>query len=132
MTILRGLLFLAFCSSWVLFIAVFISCGLDPKGDDGPDIIIQQPEPPEPLPPTPPAPGNTDPTWTGDVQNIAREQCALAGCHAGTKWFNSAAAFKASKAEQVISNGRMPPTYSPNYDIWSEKKKARMLEFLGN
>lgn len=116
---------------YLIVLLLFPSCGLEPSRDkdEGPDIIINQPEP-TPIPTPLPDPGSRDPIWSGDVERIVKEQCALSGCHAGAKFLSSERAIKASKSLQVISNGRMPPTFSPNYDLWSDKKKRRLLDFL--
>lgn len=111
-------------------LSLLIGCGNDPSGDDPPDVIIHQPPAPPPTPP--PGPPEPKPVvWAGDIQNLVKQNCALSGCHAGAGFVTTEGAFKASAAAQVISNGRMPPRYSPNYESWSDEKKLRILKFLG-
>ena len=78
-------------------------------------------------PPSPPG----EQTWE-DVLPIVQEQCALSGCHAGAVFISSGAAMKASGAAGRIANGSMPKNSSPNFPIWTDAKKSKLLSYLND
>lgn len=112
---------------FVLIALMLFGCGSNPTEDEFVDNRT----------PEPPGTGGTEPEpkpphkdWDG-VLSIIKEQCALSGCHAGAKFLATGRAFKASGSAQLIRNDRMPKPQSPNYDLWTDKKKSDLLGYLG-
>lgn len=104
-----------------LFLVLLIGCGLEPsKHDHGQT---------QPAPVQQPTTGGDD--WA-DVKPLVQEQCALSGCHAGASFLATGRAMKASRSAALISADRMPPRRSPNYEIWTNDKKRRLLDYLSN
>jgi hypothetical protein len=65
------------------------------------------------------------------LKPVIDEQCALSGCHAGQRFLQTEAAFKASSSLQRITSGNMPRA-NRNSDLWTDEKKQRMISFLSN
>ena len=101
-----------------IFLVFFflIGCGLSPERNEK---VVQ-------LPPTSTPTNKSFET----VRPLIMEQCALSGCHAGSAFLSSGPAFKASRSAELIGNDRMPKRSSPNYDFWTDDKKAALLEYL--
>lgn len=103
---LRSILLLSLALLW------FLGCGSDSKTD----------------PPVRNDPPQTHEEWSG-VQQILQDNCALSGCHANSAFTKEERAFFASAAVKRISNGTMPPTFSPKYSEWTDGDKASVLAF---
>lgn len=104
-----------------LFLLLLVGCGLEPSKHDH---DYPQPQPQAQVPPS----GQTD-DWTL-LRPLIQEQCALSGCHAGASFLATGRAMKASRSAALISAGRMPPRRSANYDLWTDDKKRRLLDYL--
>lgn len=98
-------------------------CGLDPGGNDYRE---------EPAPAPSPTPNPDPDPWSAEIQGLVKEQCALAGCHAGATFVSSGTAFRASSSLRRIQSGNMPLRSSPNYGIYNDTKKRKLIDYLSN
>lgn len=89
----------------------------------------ESPRPRVPKTPTAPQPIPGDEDWN-DIKPLVQEQCALSGCHAGAPFLATGRAMKASKSAALIRRGRMPKSSSPNFDLYNNAKKSRLLKYL--
>lgn len=100
-----------------LILLFVIACGTEPRQ-------------PAPAPtPAPPPSGGDD--WETSIKPLVAEQCALSGCHAGASFLATGRAMKASgSSASLIARDKMPKRSSPNYDLWTNAKKAKLLNYL--
>lgn len=83
-----------------------------------------------PAPVTPPVdkpPGGF--SFQRDVKPILDSNCALSGCHANAAFLATEGAFLNSKGPARITNGSMPPSYSPKYGQWSPEQRNTILSW---
>ena len=106
---------------FILISLMVASCGLEPTE-----------RPYRPLP-VPAPPGDRDPPgdpWEDEIKALVKEQCALAGCHAGASYLRSGESFKASSSLSRIQSGNMPKRSSPNFGLYNDAKKRAFIDYL--
>ena len=111
----------------LILISLVVSCGLEPA--ERPYRPQPLPAPPRPTDQDPPPPGPSDP-WNDEIKALVKEQCALAGCHAGASYLRSGESFKASPSLSRIQSGNMPKKSSPNYGLYNDAKKRAFIDYL--
>jgi len=110
--------------NFIMMFALLSSCGLDPSGE--PEYREPRPAAPVPVPQQPVNP------WSSEIKSLVQEQCGLAGCHAGASFIASGESFKASSSLRRVQSGNMPLRSSPNYGIYNDSKKRKLIDYLSS